>query len=152
MASTVLYAAVTLRSGDQCTTTLGMLRRQPAIARHVRELIIRLKNKTGKGLKPRYFDSIIASTAVRDIAESKVLDALSTFAWDDDELPGDDNMWYSLRVQYVLWLKLFVILLNYPAMQLSSTPLHQYRLWRTILASDKSCKSPSFSVSADRGR
>ncbi|KAF9073589.1 hypothetical protein BDP27DRAFT_1417065 [Rhodocollybia butyracea] len=94
--SSVLYRQVTLYSAAQCSTTLKMLRYRPEIARHVRELII----KPGYLSKPdnRFFDSEVASAAVRDVATAKVLDALVKFTWDFDDLPFYDDMWFALRV------------------------------------------------------
>lgn len=95
MVSAALYLSVTLTSADQCTTTLAMLVRRPDIARHVQELIVRPRSR--KWLNRGFTDNMVASKAVLDVA-SRRLEALTTFAWDDEELPYHDDMWFALRV------------------------------------------------------
>lgn len=72
-----------------------MLARRPDIARHVQELIVRPRSKTWAthGL----IENMIASKAVLELATRR-LDALTTFAWDDEELPYHDDMWFALRI------------------------------------------------------
>ncbi|KAK7045618.1 hypothetical protein VNI00_007451 [Paramarasmius palmivorus] len=94
--SSILYAAVILSSAEQCTATLAMLSRRRDIARHVRELIIRPRSK--KPSNHQFFDTVVASAAVRECAIAFTLDALSKFTWDSDELPYCDDMWFALRV------------------------------------------------------
>lgn len=38
------------------------------------------------------------SAAVRSLAASKRLDALTNFTWDADEMPLNEDMWFALRV------------------------------------------------------
>lgn len=73
-----------------------MLTRRADIARHVRELVIR--PRTMRVMRHSFYNSTTASAAVRDVATSMRLDALTTFAWDDEELPYYDDMWFALRV------------------------------------------------------
>ncbi|KAJ3826843.1 hypothetical protein F5880DRAFT_1541964 [Lentinula raphanica] len=94
--SSVLYASVTLNSAEQCTTTLNMLRRHPYIARHVRELVVKPGQLSSSDNQFNHSEK--ASSAVRDIAMSRVLDALVKFTWDFDDLPVYDDMWFALRV------------------------------------------------------
>ncbi|KAF5348690.1 hypothetical protein D9758_006866 [Tetrapyrgos nigripes] len=94
--SSVLYSTVTLKSARQCINTLGMLRRRPDIARHVRQLVIQPDSKMSP--KDQFLDGVVASAAVRDVAMGRQLDALSKFAWHYDELPYHDDMWFALRV------------------------------------------------------
>ncbi|KAJ3986240.1 hypothetical protein F5890DRAFT_1572451 [Lentinula detonsa] len=94
--SSVLYTSVTLNSAEQCSTTLNMLRKRPDIARHVRELIVKPGQPSSSD--NQFNDSEKASSAVRDVAMSRVLDALVKFTWDFDDLPVYDDMWFALRV------------------------------------------------------
>ncbi|KAJ7594558.1 hypothetical protein C8J56DRAFT_927034 [Mycena floridula] len=97
--SSVLYASVTLNTGEHCVRTLQMLARRPDIGRHVRELIVRPKKS--KSLSRQNFsfhENSVASEAVRTVASSMCLEALTTFAWDDEELAFHDDMWFALRV------------------------------------------------------
>ncbi|KAF5383473.1 hypothetical protein D9757_006114 [Collybiopsis confluens] len=94
--SSILYASVTLHSAEQCSTTLRMLKRRPDIARHVRELVVKPSHLSSPD--KQFHDSEIASAAVRDVAMSRVLDALVKFTWDFDDLPFYDDMWFALRV------------------------------------------------------
>ena len=95
--STVLYKRVILSPGEQCTQTLGMLRRRADISRHVRELTIRTQSNSLKAFSSS-IDNSEASAAVSEIAASGCLDALVKFVWDDDELPHHDEMWFALRM------------------------------------------------------
>jgi hypothetical protein len=92
----VLYAAVVLSSAKQCTLTLRMLGRRPELARHVRELVIRQNPKN----KTKFCDeeSDIASSAVRELAAARRLDALTTFVWEGSEMPYHEDMWFALRM------------------------------------------------------
>jgi len=97
--SSVLYTSVTLYSAEQCSTTLKMLTRRPEIARHVRELVVKPGHPSSStSVDNQYFQSARASAAVRDVAMSKVLDALVRFTWDFDDVPLHDDMWFALRV------------------------------------------------------
>jgi len=91
---------VVLSTVQQCTSTLGMLARRADIARHVRELTIRFQPKHTSVLTTN--DRRAASAAVIDVASSKALDALRKFVWDADELPFHEDMWFALRVWYVI--------------------------------------------------
>lgn len=92
----ILYADVALDTVEQCTATLSMLRRRPDITRHVRKLVIRPRRAGFNGFD--YKDSALVSAHVRDVAASGKLDALISFAWEDEELPYYDDMWFALRV------------------------------------------------------
>lgn len=83
-----------LNTVEQCTLTLRMLRNCPELARHVRELVVRHrpKNKTG------FYHAESASSAVREVAASMRLDALTTFVWGGDEMPYHEDMWFALRM------------------------------------------------------
>lgn len=73
-----------------------MLAHRTDIARHVRELTLRLKPKHTPTLTTN--DREAASTAVIELASSTALDALRKFVWDADELPFHEDMWFALRV------------------------------------------------------
>ncbi|RDB16745.1 hypothetical protein Hypma_002417 [Hypsizygus marmoreus] len=92
--SPVLYESVTLNNLEQCTQTLPMLQRRPDIARHVRELVVSPQAKSRHGIAV----SLIASAAVRELAATKRLDALTKFTWDADEKPFNEDMWFALRM------------------------------------------------------
>jgi hypothetical protein len=81
-----------------------MLRKRPCISRHVRELVIRPCGNAGLRKSFNSIDNADASAAVAKVAASKSLDALVRFQWDDEELPYHDEMWFALRVGYVLCL------------------------------------------------
>lgn len=93
----LLYTKVTLNTTLQCEATLPMLVRHPEIARHVRELIVRPRPQ-GNSPASHYQGSLETSSAVRALASTLRMDALTTFAWDDEELPYDDDMWFALRM------------------------------------------------------
>lgn len=76
-----------------------MLARRMDIARHVRELTLRLQPKHTPTLTAN--DREAASAAVIQVASSMSLDALRKFVWDADELPFYEDMWFALRVGYV---------------------------------------------------
>jgi hypothetical protein len=73
-----------------------MLARRTDIARHVRELTLRLQSKHTPTMTTN--DREAASAAVIEIASSMALDALRKFVWDADELPFHEDMWFALRV------------------------------------------------------
>lgn len=98
--STCVYAVVALNSLKQCQITLQMLKNKPTISRHVKELIIR--PKTSPADINSYQSSILASALVRDVVSARSFGALNTFAWDYDELPHHDDMWFALRMWCVL--------------------------------------------------
>ncbi|EKM74935.1 hypothetical protein AGABI1DRAFT_109723 [Agaricus bisporus var. burnettii JB137-S8] len=92
--SSVLYESVTLNTSQQCHFTLGMLAAHSNIARHVRELTLRLQPSHHSASD----DGNAACTAVIRVASSKTLDALCRFVWDADELPLHEDMWFALRI------------------------------------------------------
>lgn len=92
----VLYEKVTLNNIRQCIHTLAMLQRQPEIARHVRELVVR-PHTNGK-IRQRAVVNALASAAVRDAAATMRLDALKKFMWDGEEKPYHEDMWFALRM------------------------------------------------------
>jgi len=103
-----------------------MLARHVDIARHVRELTIRLQPKHA-ALSTN--DRQAVCTAVVNVASSKALDALCKFVWDADELPFYEDVWFALRVGYVvpmnsgyLFSHLFVlsVALSYVSSELAS--------------------------------
>lgn len=73
-----------------------MLRRRPDISRHARELHIRPQAKWRSALTVAENGAV--SAAVRSLAASKRLDALTNFTWDADEMPLNEDMWFALRV------------------------------------------------------
>ncbi|KAF8893410.1 hypothetical protein BD779DRAFT_1669709 [Infundibulicybe gibba] len=97
--SSVLYSTVTLNSVEQCIDTFGMLHRRHDIARHVRKLVVRPQSK--RRLGHIFSDTDTASSAVRELASSMRLDALTRFVWDADEMPYHDDMWFALRMGYL---------------------------------------------------
>lgn len=98
--STVLYETVILNNAEQCTLTLAMLQRRPDIARHVRVLVVRPQAK--RPSRDGVLVSQEASGAVRDVAATMRLDALTKFIWDGDEKPYHEDMWFALRMGCVL--------------------------------------------------
>ncbi|KAJ7747250.1 hypothetical protein B0H16DRAFT_1555259 [Mycena metata] len=94
IAGPTLYQCVVLNSSKQCLSTLGMLKRRPLIARHVRELVIRPSHSNDESIR----NTRAASVAVAEIAASRCLDALSKFAWYDDEIAYHEEMWLALRM------------------------------------------------------
>ncbi|EMD37352.1 hypothetical protein CERSUDRAFT_114029 [Gelatoporia subvermispora B] len=95
-----LYASVELHGPEQCDATLGMLEQCPAVARHVRKLVVRPEKHT----KPqrhdvaRFWDNArVVSRLVRAAAPN--LDALQVFEWDGEDLLPDDRMWHELRTR-----------------------------------------------------
>lgn len=73
-----------------------MLTRCTAIARHVRELTLKLQPKNPHTLTPSEREA--TSAAVIEVASSMALDALRKFVWDADELPFHEDMWFALRI------------------------------------------------------
>ncbi len=83
-----------------------MLLRRPDISRHVRKLIIRPRRPGMYGFNRE--DSRLVSRLVKQLASERdakrpepKLDALTTFAWEDEELPFYDDMWFALRMGFV---------------------------------------------------
>ena len=98
-----LYASVSVRGVEQCTTTLDMLFRHPHRARHVRRLRVSpdppgTAHDPARALRGRRAlgDGYRASAAVRKAAVA--LEVLHSFWWDGEELPPNDDMWFALRV------------------------------------------------------
>jgi hypothetical protein len=71
-----------------------MLAAHTDIARHVRELTLRLQPNHHSTSD----DVNAACAAVIKVASSKALDALRRFVWDADELPSYEDMWFALRI------------------------------------------------------
>ena len=94
--SPVLYETVVLQSAEQCSLTLGMLRRRFDIARHVRELVIRPRTKYNNHFTAS--DNASVSSIVRQLAGTMCLDALVKFQWDAEEMPFYEDMWFALRL------------------------------------------------------
>jgi hypothetical protein len=97
-----LYSDVVLTSLKQCENTLSMLRRNPAIARHVQRLTIRFDGNRTRGSWAHRRDLAKACEAVKGTVASSVLESLQTFSWDNVELPPDDGLWVTLRFWCVL--------------------------------------------------
>lgn len=98
--SPVLYETVVLQSAEQCSVTLGMLQQRFDIARHVRQLVIKPQAKYHNRFTVS--DNATASSVVRQVAGSMCLDALVKFQWDAEEMPFFEDMWFALRLGYVL--------------------------------------------------
>ncbi|KAF8633661.1 hypothetical protein AX15_001310 [Amanita polypyramis BW_CC] len=94
--SPALYESVSLGTVDQCISTLGLLSRRPDISRHVRELYVLPHTKWRCKLFP--LENVRISAAIRTLAASKKLDALTKFVWDADEMPLNEDMWFALRI------------------------------------------------------
>ena len=96
-----LYAAVDLHGAEQCERTLGMLRRCPAVARHVRRLAVHPESDRGPAAAAgpfRAWDNAgIVSRCVMKLAPH--LDALAQFEWDGEDMLPDDRMWTELRAR-----------------------------------------------------
>lgn len=101
--SAVLYGSVHLESAEQCLVTLDMLYKRPDIASHVRELVVKPSQPSSSQTSGDLFrTSMSISATVRKIASARRLPALTTFTWDHEELPYFDDMWFALRIWYVL--------------------------------------------------
>jgi len=74
-----------------------MLSRHSEIARHVQKLVIRPDHAEQSRFR-QYApaDGSVISTIIKQIAVR--LDALHTFVWDAEDLPPDDDMWFTLRI------------------------------------------------------
>ncbi|KAI0266985.1 hypothetical protein BC834DRAFT_923671 [Gloeopeniophorella convolvens] len=93
-----LYRHLTLRGPAQCVRTLEMLHARPERARHVRTLAVhpdgpRLAPRWGRAALP---DGYAVAGAVRRAAPR--LEVLGSFAWNGEELPPYDDMWFALRM------------------------------------------------------
>ena len=98
-AISALYDKVTLDTPTQCVQTLNMLSSKPSIARHVRTLILHpYKERIGRHTPFEYSYGFNVSGIVRRVAREGRLDALHTFEWDGEEMPGYDDMWIALRM------------------------------------------------------
>jgi hypothetical protein len=95
-----LYSRIILRGPAQCMRTLDMLYSRPDRARHVRSLkvnpdsvITGRASRWGRSALP---DGYAVSSAVRRAARN--FEVLRCFAWDGEELPPYDDMWFALRI------------------------------------------------------
>ncbi|KAH8993354.1 hypothetical protein EDB92DRAFT_1934503 [Lactarius akahatsu] len=93
-----LYSCIILRGSAQCIHTLNMLNARPDRARHVRSLGLcpdssGRASKWGRSALPVGY---LVSSAVRQAARN--FEVLRTFAWDGEELPPCDDMWFALRI------------------------------------------------------
>ena len=70
-------------------------------ARHVRSLGLYPDSggRTSKRGRSALPDAYQVSSAVRRAARN--FEALRTFAWDGEELPPDDDLWFALRISWV---------------------------------------------------
>jgi hypothetical protein len=107
-----LYSRIILHGPTQCLRTLDMLFARPDRARHIRSLTVnpdppsgRRSTRWGRSALP---DSYAVSSAVRRAA--KHFEVLRCFAWDGEELPPYDDMWFALRILSVVVLPLSVFL------------------------------------------
>ncbi|KAH9957334.1 hypothetical protein BC827DRAFT_1226337, partial [Russula dissimulans] len=96
-----LYSRIVLRGPAQCIRTLEMLYARPKRARHVRSLSVRPDPPAHNGRTPRWgrsalVDAYAVSSAVRRAARH--FEVLRCFAWDGEELPPYDDMWFALRI------------------------------------------------------
>ncbi|KAJ7216451.1 hypothetical protein GGX14DRAFT_441563 [Mycena pura] len=87
-----LYADVDLKTNKQCKF-LDVLARRPAVARHIRKLVVRPNNAEWT-LPEEHIDEISLSELISRMAVH--LTSLATFVWDGLEAP-DDRMWLRLR-------------------------------------------------------
>jgi hypothetical protein len=86
-----------------------MLFRRPDIARHVIRLFIR----PDKGRRLYRTEERLVSATIRKVAVR--LDAMNTFVWDGEEIPRCDDMWFALRMLWVLfWCPTVVETLIHP--------------------------------------
>ncbi|KAH8828356.1 hypothetical protein DL96DRAFT_1602848 [Flagelloscypha sp. PMI_526] len=92
-----LYQHVFLDGTTVILTTLDMLRRRSGIAQHVRLLSIR-PDPHSTSSRHYFTSSAFASAAVRELANTRTLEALHTIRWLDSELPFHDDMWLALRL------------------------------------------------------
>ncbi|PCH43638.1 hypothetical protein WOLCODRAFT_153691 [Wolfiporia cocos MD-104 SS10] len=95
-----IYASVELHGPTQCEATLAMLHRCPAVARHVRTLVVRPERRPRHASRRQ--DSVrtweTAGVISRRVAAAaRSLDALQTFEWDGEDMLPDDHMWSDLR-------------------------------------------------------
>ncbi|KAI0249590.1 hypothetical protein BJV78DRAFT_1276096 [Lactifluus subvellereus] len=91
-----LYSRIVLRGPAQCMRTLDMLHARPERARHVRSLGVSLDSPASKWGRSALPDAYAVSSAVR--RATKHLEVLRCFAWDGEELPPYDDMWFALRI------------------------------------------------------
>jgi hypothetical protein len=138
--SSVLYEKVTLNNIGQCLCTLSMLQRQPEIARHVRELVVR--PHTNKKLRQSTAVSALVSAAVRDTAATMRLDALKRFVWDGEERPFFEGMWFALRMGCVALMHQIVCLGVFTlSMKVSTAAIHRNFDWSPSPFANQSCAS-----------
>ncbi|KAH8995178.1 hypothetical protein EDB86DRAFT_2804655 [Lactarius hatsudake] len=94
-----LYSSIILRGSAQCIHTLNMLNARPDRARHVRSLGLCPDSSGGRASKwgrSALPVGYLVSSAVRQAARN--FEVLRTFAWDGEELPPCDDMWFALRI------------------------------------------------------
>lgn len=94
-----LYSCIILRGSAQCIHTLNMLNARPDRARHVRSLGLCPDSSGGRASKwgrSALPVGYLVSSAVRQAARN--FEVLRTFAWDGEELPPCDDMWFALRI------------------------------------------------------
>ncbi|KAH9168241.1 hypothetical protein EDB89DRAFT_2115384 [Lactarius sanguifluus] len=94
-----LYSCIILRGSAQCIHTLDMLNARPDRARHVRSLGLCPDSSGGRASKwgrSALPVGYLVSSAVRQAARN--FEVLRTFAWDGEELPPCDDMWFALRI------------------------------------------------------
>lgn len=77
-----------------------MLANRGDIARHVQKLVVRPDGGKKYGAYP--VSGVAVSAAVSRAAWK--LDALNTFVWDGEEMPPCDDVWFELRMLWVIFL------------------------------------------------
>jgi hypothetical protein len=115
-----------------------MLQRQPEIARHVRELVVR--PHTNKKIRQGTAVSALASAAVRDTAATMRLDALKKFVWDGEERPYYEGMWFALRMGCVALMHQIVCLGVFTlSMKVPTATIHRNFGWSATPFAKQSC-------------
>ncbi|KAI0286357.1 hypothetical protein BC826DRAFT_972643 [Russula brevipes] len=121
-----LYSRIVLRGPAQCVRTLDMLYARPSRARHVRSLSVSpdspgvARGRASRWGRSALPDGYAVSSAVRRVARH--LEVLRHFAWDGEELPPYDDMWFALRILGG-WFFIFFILRSCPRLKSISTTL-----------------------------
>ncbi|KAH9839509.1 uncharacterized protein C8Q71DRAFT_515344 [Rhodofomes roseus] len=93
-----IYGAVELQGPAQCEATLRMLGRCPAIARHVRKLVVRPEKELPRRPRPQTKEWDVAGDISRIVAHAaKHLHDLHVFEWDGEDMLPDDRMWSELQ-------------------------------------------------------
>jgi hypothetical protein len=99
-----LNRTVVLTNRHQCLATLASFSRAPALALHVRTLVLRPSSSAPPGpahpLAPARKTRTAPDTAdvcALLLRAARHLAALRTFVWDAPERPADEAIWFALR-------------------------------------------------------